>query len=98
MVCGELKLDLQEAVLYKKNEPIPLLAKELALLQLFMEHPGQVYTKKQLYHKIWDDTYLYDDNTVMVHISRLRAKIEVNPKQPEYLVTVRGVGYKIQKH
>lgn len=98
LVCGELTLDLNEAVLYKNQEVIPLLAKELSLLQLFMEHPGQVYTKKQLYRIIWEDTYLYDDNTVMVHISRLRSKIESNPKEPEYLVTVRGVGYKIQKH
>lgn len=96
--CGELKLNLNEAILYKNDTMIPLLAKELSLLQLFMEHPGQVYTKKQLYRIVWEDDYLYDDNTVMVHISRLRAKIETNPKEPEYLVTVRGVGYKIQKH
>lgn len=98
LLCGELKLNLSEAVLYKNDTVIPLLAKELTLLQLFLEHPGQVYTKKQLYRMVWDDTYLYDDNTVMVHISRLRAKIETNPKEPEYLVTVRGIGYKIQKH
>ncbi len=98
LICGDLTLDLQEAVLYKKGKVIPLLAKEFLLLQMFMEYPGRVYTKKQLYHNVWEDTYLYDDNTIMVHISRLRAKIETNPKEPEYLVTVRGVGYKIQKH
>lgn len=98
LICGELNLNLREAVLYKNGEEIPLLAKEFLLLRLFMEHPGCVYTKKQLYRIVWEDTFLYDDNTVMVHISRLRAKIEANPKEPEYLVTVRGVGYKIQKH
>lgn len=98
LICGELRLDLQEALLYKNKRAIPLLAKEFMLVRLFMEHPGCVYTKKQLYKLVWEDTYLYDDNTVMVHISRLRAKIEENPKEPEYLLTVRGIGYKMKKH
>ncbi|MBE5960542.1 MAG: response regulator transcription factor [Lachnospiraceae bacterium] len=98
LACGELRMNLSEAVVFKKGKEIPLLAKEFMLLRLFMEHPGCVYTKKQLYRIVWEDDYLYDDNTIMVHISRLRAKIETNPKEPEYLVTVRGVGYKMQKH
>ena len=98
IVCGELELNLLEAVLYKNKKEIPLLAKEISILKILMEHPGCVYTKKQLYRMVWEDSFLNDDNTVMVHISRIRAKIEDNPKEPEYLVTVRGVGYKMQKH
>lgn len=97
LTCGELKLSLDEAVCYKNDVPIPLGAKELVLLQFFMENQGRVFTKKQLYHAAWQEEYLYDDNTVMVHLSRLRSKLEVNPKEPKYLITIRGVGYKFNK-
>ena len=97
LLCGELRLYLDEAVCYKKDTIIPLGAKEFLLLRLFMENQGRVFTKKQLYHGVWDDEFLYDDNTVMVHLSRLRNKLEENPKTPEYLITIRGIGYKINK-
>jgi DNA-binding response OmpR family regulator len=60
-----------------------------------MENPERVYTKKQLYYAIWQDDYMFDDNTIMVHISRLRSRIEDDPQNPEYLKTIRGIGYKI---
>lgn len=97
LTCGELKLCLDEAALYKNGVLIPLGAKEFILLRLFMENQGRVFTKKQLYHGAWQEGYLYDDNTVMVHLSRLRGKLEDNPKAPVYLVTIRGIGYKLNK-
>src|SRR5690554_5864530 len=67
--CGELSLHLNEAVCYKNNQVINLLAKEYLLLKMFMENTGHVYTKKQLYNAVWQEEYYYDDNTVMVHLS-----------------------------
>ena len=61
-----------------------------------MENPGRVYTKKQLYEAVWQEAYYGDDNTIMVHISHLRDKIEDSPKDPQYLKTIRGIGYKLE--
>ncbi len=91
---GKLNLHLDEAVCYKNDQTIILSAKEFLLLKLFMENVGRVFTKKQIYNAVWQEEYLYDDNTVMVHLSRLRSKIEDDPKNPIYLITIRGIGYK----
>jgi len=93
--CGEIKLNLDEALCYKNEQAITLSAKEFLLLKLFMENKGRVLTKKQIYNAVWEEEYLYDGNTVMVHLSRLRSKIEDDPKNPSYLVTIRGIGYKL---
>lgn len=93
--CGELSLHLDEAVCYRKEQIIALSAKEYLLLKLFMENIGRVFTKKQIYNAVWEDDYLYDDNTVMVHLSRLRSKIEDDPKNPVYIITKKGIGYKL---
>ncbi|MFD3445410.1 response regulator transcription factor [Microbacteriaceae bacterium 4G12] len=93
-LVGELLLDHQSCVLYKQKRPIPLSSTEYKLLKLFMESPGRIFTKKQIFEQVWSEYYLNDDNTIMVHISRLRDKIEKNPRQPRYLLTIRGLGYK----
>ncbi|MFF5994781.1 response regulator transcription factor [Lysinibacillus sp. KU-BSD001] len=64
------------------------------LLKYLCENEGQVLSKEQIYERVWGDTY-FDDNTVMVHIRKLREKIEKNPGKPKCLVTVRGIGYKL---
>ena len=63
-----------------------------------MKTPGKIYTKMQIFENINGDYYESDDNTLMVHISKIRDKIEDEPKSPQYLKTVRGLGYKIEKH
>lgn len=93
--CGEINLNIDEATCYKNQQEIILSAKEFLLLKLFMENKGRVLTKKQIYNAVWEEEYLYDANTVMVHLSRLRGKIEDDPKNPSYLVTIRGIGYKL---
>jgi DNA-binding response OmpR family regulator len=93
--CGEINLNLDEAICYKNEQEIILSAKEFLLLKLFMENKGRVLTKKQIYNAVWEEEYLYDGNTVMVHLSRLRGKIKDDPKNPSYLVTIRGIGYKL---
>ena len=95
LACGELTIDLKEGTAYLKGNPLKLSAKEYQLLLFFMENKNRMLTKKQLYHAVWQEEYVYDDNTIMVHISRLRNKIEEDAKNPKYLVTFKGLGYKL---
>lgn len=94
---GDLKLDKGSCTAYVSGQPVILNAKEYKLLLHFMESPEKVFTKKQLYAAAWDHDYYFDDNTIMVHISHLRNKIEADPQNPSYIMTVRGIGYKLHK-
>ena len=94
---GSLALDKAGCCIYKDDVPIELNAKEFKLLYYLMENPERVFTKKQLYRAVWDEDVYYDDNTIMVHISHIRNKIETDPKNPEYVKTIRGIGYKFHK-
>ncbi|SDC13950.1 DNA-binding response regulator, OmpR family, contains REC and winged-helix (wHTH) domain [Paenibacillus sp. UNCCL117] len=76
------------------NTPVALAAKELQLLLHLLEHPKQVFSVSQLYERIWSLNGLSDERTVMVHIHNLRKKIEKDPSNPQYIVTIRGFGYK----
>ena len=94
---GGLRLDTDSCTAFRDGAPVELSAKEYLLLKLFMENRERVFTKKQLYTAVWDDDYYYDDNTVMVHISHLRNKIERDPQNPDYIKTIRGIGYKLHR-
>ncbi|MBU5590412.1 response regulator transcription factor [Clostridium sp. MSJ-4] len=94
---GDLVLDKESCTVYKNDILLDLNAKEYKILELLMENPGRVYTKKQLYELVWQDSYYGDDNTIMVHISHIRDKIEDNQRSPKYLKTIRGIGYKLEK-
>ncbi len=93
--AGELTLDLTDYTVKKKEKSIDLTAKEFEILKLFMQNPKKVYTKQQLYTLVWNDVYCGDENAVNVHISRLRNKIEEDPRNPRYVLTVWGIGYKL---
>jgi len=97
ITVGDLSWDVKSRQVYQKGKPLELRAKEYQILTLFMKHPGRVYTKQEIYEYLWDESYYNDDNTIMVHISNLRDKIEVNPKQPEKIITIRGLGYMLRK-
>ena len=78
------------------GNPVHLTAKEFELLVLFCKYPNRVFTSRQIFDNLWNTYGLEDDvRTVMVHISNLRKKIEINPEKPKYIQTVRGVGYKL---
>ena len=96
LTLGELSLDLYEMKLEKNGVPIELTATEYKILAKMMKQPGRVFTKAQLYER--EDGYYSesDDKTMMVHISKLREKIESNPKELRYIKTIRGLGYKIE--
>ena len=93
---GALELDTAQFTLRKNGQPVPLTSTELKILAQLMRSPGRVFTKAQLYECVRGAFYESDDNTMMVHISNLRAKIEDDPAAPRYIKTVRGLGYKIE--
>lgn len=94
---GELLIDKDSCTIYKNGNPIELNAKEYKIMEFLMDNKGRVHTKKQIYEKVWGFEYYGDANTIMVHISHIRDKIEENPKEPIYLKTIRGIGYKLEK-
>ena len=95
LTAGALRLDGKERTVTKAGERIELTAKEFDILKLLMANPKRVYTKAQLYTQVWNDAYCRDENAVSVHISRLRGKIEDDPRDPRYVATVWGIGYKL---
>lgn len=98
LTVGELELDLLKFILRRRGQIVPLTPAELKIVLKLMQSPGRVYTKAQLYARIGGELYESDDNTMMVHISNIRAKIEDDPSNPRYIKTVRGLGYKIEEH
>ncbi|MFD3448909.1 response regulator transcription factor [Microbacteriaceae bacterium 4G12] len=92
---GEQTIDLESAVVHKNQKEMPLTAKEHALLVKLYENQGRIVTSDALCQAVWgDDSYGYE-NTLMVHIRRVREKIEPDPSKPIHLLTVRGLGYKL---
>lgn len=79
----------------KNGEPIELTSVEYRIMELFMKHPGKVFTKQQIYEQGWGDTYVVADNNIMVCISKLRAKLDEDPAA--YIRTIRGLGYRLEK-
>lgn len=92
---GNFQVNEQSAELFVQGKSIICPAREFQLLLFFCQHPNRVFSRNQLYEQVWGETSYGDDNTVMVHIRRLREKIEPDPSQPIYLLTVRGLGYKL---
>ncbi len=91
---GPFRLDLRKMECSKDGEPLIFTGRELNLFRFLLENPGQVFSKEQLYRQIWNDAVV-DDNTITVYIKRIRAKIEDDPKNPVYLKTIRGIGYRM---
>ena len=96
-INGPISLDESSYNVTIKDTPVQLNPLEFKILTLFIESPGRVFTKRQIYEHAWEEDYHGDDNTIMVHISHLRDKIESDPKSPKYITTIRGVGYRMEK-
>lgn len=92
---GGLELDTAACALTVDGRKTSLTAKEFAILALLLSNPTRVFTKSQIFQSVWKEESMADDNTVMVHINRLRAKIEKDPSNPAYIQTVWGFGYKL---
>ncbi len=93
---GDLVIDEAQHEVTLHGQPIELTAREFALLLALSQHPGRVFTRVQLLERVWGDAY-YDDHVVDVHIGNLRKKLEADPAHPQYLETVRGVGYRFRR-
>ncbi|MFO1443735.1 response regulator transcription factor [Bacillus sp. Bva_UNVM-123] len=94
---GRFILDEEAGELLVNGTHIPCPAQVFLLLQYFCKHPNIVFSKTQLLEAVWGFDSYVDDNTVTVHIRRIRERIEVDPSRPQYLQTVRGLGYKLVK-
>lgn len=90
-----LLLDTEQCIVYRDEEPIDLTSVEYKILRLFMENPGKVFTKQQIYEEGWGEEYIIADNNIMVCISKLRAKLD--DEKNEYIKTIRGLGYRMEK-
>ncbi|MCR8842600.1 response regulator transcription factor [Paenibacillus sp. SC116] len=92
---GDLNLNMETFEVTVSGQRKSLTAKEFAILKLFLTHPTRVFTKSQIFERVWREESISDDNTVMVHINRLRAKIEKDQSNPVHIQTVWGFGYKL---
>ena len=95
LTVGKLTLDTQERVAIRDGQPVDLTAKEYDLIELLMRNPRRVYSRENLMNVVWGYAYAGDYRTVDVHIRRLREKLETDPSHPQYLLTVRGLGYRL---
>ena len=93
---GPVRMDVERHVVTVHGEPVRLPLKEFELLELLLRNAGRVLTRHQLIDRVWGSDYVGDTKTLDVHVKRLRAKVEADPSEPTFLVTVRGLGYKVE--
>jgi DNA-binding response OmpR family regulator len=93
---GELHIDMAKRTTELAGEAVQLTYVEFEILSVLARHPGRVYTRDMLLDRIWGDSAFRDQRTIDVHIRHLREKLEQDPRIPEYLLTVRGVGYRFR--
>ncbi len=94
--AGPVRMDVDRHVVSVHGDPVPLPLKEFDLLEYLIRNAGRVLTRGQLIDRVWGSDYVGDTKTLDVHVKRLRAKIEPDPAAPRYLITVRGLGYKLE--
>ena len=99
LVNGRLTYDPESRQLTADGEEVRLTATETRIVELLMRHPGRVFPAEEIYRRVWGEETAYAcENTVMVHIRRIREKVELNPKEPDYIKVVWGIGYKMERH
>ena len=94
---GDLRINTATHEVFVNNERVKLTPREFAILELLVSNPGIVMSAEQIYEKVWKEEAFQSENTVMVHIRKIRERIEANPRNPQYIKTVWGVGYKVEK-
>ncbi len=94
--AGPVRMDVERHVVTVAGEQLALPLKEFELLEMLLRNAGRVLTRGQLIDRVWGADYVGDTKTLDVHVKRLRAKIEPDPGSPRHLVTVRGLGYKLE--
>ena len=94
LTVGPVRMDIERHIVTVNNEQVALPLKEFELLEFLMRNSGRVLTRTQLIDRVWGSDYVGDTKTLDVHVKRLRSKVEKDPANPEYILTVRGLGYK----
>ncbi|MFJ7696719.1 response regulator transcription factor [Lysinibacillus fusiformis] len=94
---GDLRINTATHEVLVNNEKVKLTPREFAILELLSSNPGIVMSAEQIYERVWKEEAFQSENTVMVHIRKIRERIETNPRNPQYIKTVWGVGYKVEK-
>jgi two-component system response regulator RegX3 len=94
---GPVQMDVDRHLVAVAGQEVALPLKEFDLLEYLLRNVGRVLTRAQLIDRVWGEDYVGDTKTLDGHIKRLRAKIESNPSEPRHLLTVRGLGYKIER-
>ncbi|WP_342428875.1 response regulator transcription factor [Paenibacillus sp. FSL L8-0158] len=97
MILDELSINSAMHEVTLAGESIKLTPREFAIVELLARNRGQVLSMEQIYEKVWKEQYLESNNTLMVHVRKIREKIETDPRKPKYLKTVWGIGYKMEK-
>ena len=97
LTLGGIQMDDREKTVTLDGDPVSLTPTEYDILKLLLEHPGQVFSPREIYRKVWKDAPFGSENTVAVHIRHLREKLEIDPAEPRYLKVVWGQGYKLEK-
>ena len=97
LTLGTIQMDDREKTVAVDGDPVALTPTEYDILKLLLEHPGQVFSPREIYRKVWKDAPFGSENTLAVHIRHLREKIEIDPAEPRYLKVVWGQGYKLEK-
>ncbi|MEC0241498.1 response regulator transcription factor [Paenibacillus dokdonensis] len=95
MAFEDLVIDTGKHEVHIDGQKVKLTPREFAILELLTRHQGQVLSMEQIYNNVWNEPFLDGGNTVMVHVRKIREKIEIDPKRPRYVQTVWGVGYKL---
>ena len=93
----DLVIDTIAKKITLRDEEVKVTATEYKILHLLASNAGKVFSIKEIYENVWEDIFYKSENTVTVHIRRIREKIEINTKEPEYIKVVWGIGYKIEK-
>lgn len=93
ITAGPFRYDTHTLRLYKNGQEILLSSKENAIMKLFLDNINRIFSRKMIYEMVWGET-IVDENAIMVYINRLRQKIEDDPSKPQYIQTVRGLGYR----
>ncbi|TYP89607.1 response regulator transcription factor [Blastococcus xanthinilyticus] len=96
LTAGPVRMDVERHVVAVDGEQVALPLKEFDLLEFLLRNAGRVLTRAQLIDRVWGSDYVGDTKTLDVHVKRLRAKLEPDPANPKYLLTVRGLGYKLE--
>ncbi|RKI68775.1 DNA-binding response regulator [bacterium 1xD42-67] len=97
IVSGRLEYDPDRRALTADGEPVRLTNIETGIVDLLMRNLGRVFPAEEIYRRVWGEDAWSSENTVMVHIRRIREKIELDPREPDYLKVVWGIGYKMEK-